>query len=65
MKKNHDIITLNCDIRGETDKAFLIEAEMGQAWFPKSQVEVERGGGERGTDSVEMPEWLAIDKGII
>jgi hypothetical protein len=64
MKKNHDILTLNCTVKHETEKAYLIEADMGEAWFPKSQVEVERGG-KHGTDSVQIPEWLAIDKGII
>lgn len=67
MKKNHNIITLNCVVKAETEKAYLIEADMGEAWFPKSAVEVDRGAGfHTGVcDSVQMPEWMAMDKGII
>ena len=67
MKKNHNIITLNCTVKHETEKAYLIEADMGEAWFPKSAVEVERGRGcaSGEPDTVQLPEWMAIDKGII
>lgn len=65
MKKNHDIITLECTVKHETEKAYLIEGDMGEAWFPKSAVDVERATGQGGADVVQLPEWMAIDKGII
>jgi hypothetical protein len=36
MKKNHDIIELECWVRGETEKAYLIETDTGKGWIPKS-----------------------------
>lgn len=42
----------------ETEKAFLIRFEEGlDVWLPDSQVQVEGR-------VVEMPEWLAIEKGL-
>lgn len=58
MVKNHNIITIDCAVKIETEKAYLIESDMGEAWVPKSQVEIEDG-------EIQIPEWLAIEKGII
>ena len=63
MKKNHDIIELECWVRGETDKAYLIETDMGKAWVPKSQCEVERDSDDKAT--IQLPEWLAQERELI
>jgi len=63
MKKNHDIIELECWVRHETEKAYLIETDMGKGWVPKSQCEVERGNGSAA--SIQLPEWLALQCELI
>jgi hypothetical protein len=66
MKKNHDIIELECWVRGETEKAYLIETDTGKGWVPKSQCEVERGvNGHGAMDSIQLPEWLAQERELI
>ena len=63
MKKNHDIIELECWVRSETEKAYLIETDTGKGWIPKSQCEVERGTGSEA--SIQLPEWLAQERELI
>lgn len=46
----------------ETDKAFLVwtyEDRAKAVWVPKSQVEVHEG------TTLEGPEWLLIEKGLL
>jgi len=48
------------EITHETDEAYLFRVdEDEEVWLPKSQVEITE------SDIVEMPEWLAIEKGLI
>lgn len=42
-----------------TDAALLVDFEGTQVWLPKSQVEDNNDG------TFTMPEWLAIEKGIV
>lgn len=65
--KNHDIIELDCYVRHETNSAFLVETGVGmKAWVPKSRVEVERRSGSLGEcDNMQIPEWMAIEKGLV
>lgn len=53
-----NLIEVSCEIRHETEKAYLIFDGTKEVWLPKSQVEVEDG-------EVTMPEWLAMEKGLI
>lgn len=53
-----DIIDIYCDVLLETEKAILVENGNNKVWLPKSMVEFE-------DDTVTLPEWLAIDKGLI
>ncbi len=57
--KNHDIIEIAGELRGETEKAFRIYDGKNTEWVPKSQVE------NNGNGTFSMPEWLAEDKGFI
>lgn len=67
MKKNNDILQLDCYVRHETLQAYLVETGVGKkAWVPKRFVDVTRRGGSMGEcDLLQIPEWLALDKGII
>lgn len=58
-KRNHDIIEIEAKLRRETDKAFLLYDGKKEVWVPRAQVE----DNDDGTFS--MPEWLALDKGLI
>lgn len=54
-----NIVDVEAEIKGETERAWKLYDGTTTAWVPKSQV-------ERGEDgSFAMPEWLALDKGFI
>lgn len=59
MKKNHDIVDIDAELRHETEKAFLIYDGKKEVWLPKVQVQNNNDG------SFSMPEWLAIRHGLI
>lgn len=61
-----ELTDIAVEIRHETDNALLVWAgvEDGfgdpiEIWLPKSQVEVNEDG------TITLPEWLAIEKGLI
>lgn len=57
-------IDLDCVVMHETDKAYLIKHEGEEAWIAKSQIiSMEHQGAD--DYSIEIPEWLAEEKGII
>jgi hypothetical protein len=60
-----DIIDVTVHLHHETEKAVLV-SDTGDkddaVWLPLSQIEIERDGA---THSVSLPEWLAIDKGLV
>lgn len=60
MKRNHDVVDVSCTIKHETAQAVLINDGDNDIWLPFSQVEVDRTA-----NMVSMPEWLAIEKGLI
>lgn len=68
--KNHEPVELSIFIHVQTEKALLVseDGDEGQAvWLPKSQLTsltMDREG-ETGTATIEIPEWLAIKKGLI
>ena len=53
-----DLIDIACEVRHETEKATLIFDGTKEVWLPKALVEIEDG-------EATMPEWLALDKGLI
>lgn len=60
MKRNHEIIEIACQVKHETEKAFLVFDGDKDVWLPKTQCEWD------GRDKVmQMPEWLAMEKGLI
>ncbi len=59
-----DLVEVNGEYRHDTPKAWLIDFGLDDpVWVPKSQVELEEEGD--GTVTVTMPEWLALEKGLI
>lgn len=60
MSKNHDIIEIAGEVKGETDKAYRFYDGKNTDWVPKSQCE-----WDEDTKTMQMPEWLAMDKGFI
>jgi hypothetical protein len=60
MKKNHDIAEVPVTLKHETDHAYLVTSAITgkDAWAPKSQCEHEDG-------TLQIPEWLAVDKELV
>jgi hypothetical protein len=48
-----------CTVLKETEKAWLIEYDNEEHWFPKSLCEWHEDG-----DTLVLPVWLVKDKGI-
>lgn len=66
MKRKHDIVTVEASKRMEGDDVLAVSIgnidEHGREvwhWLPKSQIEDHHDG------TFSMPEWLAIEKGLI
>lgn len=64
MRSN--VIDIDGAIEARTDKAVLFHTGNKEeaAWLPLSQIEVEETG-IGGIVTVTLPEWLALDKGLI
>lgn len=61
-----DLIDVTLQLHHETPKAILVSEDGDKAkavWLPLSQVEVEPKGN--GIVEVTMPNWLAMEKGLI
>lgn len=62
------LIDLACELRHETDKAFLIFDGAREVWIPKSLAEWEPApnrSSSSSTGTITMPEWLAQREGLI
>ena len=55
-----DLVDIAGEIRCETDKAFQFFDGATTVWLPKSQCE-----WDQDDKTMAMPEWLALDKGLI
>lgn len=60
MSARSDLVDIAADLRHETERAFLIFDGTKEVWLPKSMVEHDPRDG-----TFAMPEWLAMDKGLI
>ncbi len=60
------VTDIDVQLLHETDRAVLVTLDVPEngVWLPKSQVEIEESGIE-GIMTVTLPEWLALDKGLI
>jgi len=71
-RANHDLVDLEAVYRWQTKMAWCLDfGTDADVWLPKSQCEVDSSPNEnkllrRGdTVTVTLPEWLAIEKGIV
>ena len=64
MKSN--IIDIDVEVTARTEKAVLVHTGVkdNAVWLPLSQVEISPTGFG-GIETVTLPEWLALDKGLI
>lgn len=61
MKKDNDIVTIEVDLKVETKAAYGINiGEEQLVWVPKSQCEYDEDD-----ETLQIPEWLAIEKGLV
>ena len=61
--RNQDRIDIDVYIKHKTDAAILVRDEDDvEHWLPKVLIEYEGDVGD--TTTVDMPEWLAIEKGL-
>lgn len=67
---NADICTLDLYLFVETEKAILVGQdgttnEKDRVWLPKSQVEFAKKSKSTSEYEVTLPEWLALQRGLI
>ena len=60
MSKNHDIIEIAGELRHETEKAYLLFDGTKEVWIPKSH-----GEWDANEKTMQLPEWMALEKGLI
>lgn len=48
----------------ETDKAFLYATKIGEVWIPRSQLGARKKGPDGQHIKIELPRWIAVDKGL-
>lgn len=61
-----DVIDVAVHLHARTEKAILVSDSGDKAkavWLPLSQIEIEEKGG--GVGEITLPEWLALEKGLI
>lgn len=61
-----DLIDVTMQIHHRTERAILASDDGDKekaVWLPLSQVEVSMKDG--GTAEITMPEWLAVEKGLV
>lgn len=61
-----DIVDLDVEIIARTDRAVLVHTGIKEAaaWLPLSQIEVAPSGFGGGF-TISLPEWLAVEKGLV
>ena len=60
MQKNDDIIEIAGELRHQTDKAYQFYDGKTTVWIAKSLGELDPH-----TKTMQMPEWVALEKGLI
>lgn len=61
-----DVTDIEVQIHARTDRGIMVSTDGerdGAVWLPLSQCEVHICA--RGTATITLPEWLAIEKGLI
>lgn len=66
MMVKSTLVDIAVQVHHQTEKAILVSDDGDKekaVWVPLSQCEVEHG--KRGTATLTLPEWMALDKGLI
>lgn len=53
-----DMITIECELLDETELAWLVGYEDKTVWVPQSQCRFD-------DNKLQLPEWMAIEKGLV
>jgi RNase P/RNase MRP subunit p29 len=64
MRDDEDTVEVEGVIINQTCMAVLLSTGDEEVWIPKSQI-VSRDENKDGTTTLEIPEWLAMEKGLI
>lgn len=67
MGRHHDLVDIEVRLHHKSAKAILVSDDGDEAnavWLPLSQIEID-DQGKNGVVTVTVPEWLAIDKGLV
>lgn len=66
MSKRSSRIELTVEFIRQTDAAILVNEGTMEVWLPKSQVTYDEDKLQKSkTFEIELPEWLAEEKGLI
>jgi hypothetical protein len=61
-----DLIDIEVEILHETADAYLIhDGGVKKVWLPKSEVEIEITRPMQRIGTLTLPEWLALERGLI
>ena len=65
-----ELVDIQVQVKYQTGQAVLIfdpedEDRIKTIWLPRSQIEIEYKGQDERSAVVTMPEWLAIEKGLV
>lgn len=60
------LIDIDVEVTARTEKAWLVHTgdKEKASWLPLSQIEISPSGFA-GIETITLPEWLALDKGLI
>ena len=61
-----ELVEIDGEIEAKTEQAILFHTgnKSEAVWLPRSRIQVEKSGFE-GIFTVTLPEWMAIDRGLI
>jgi regulation of enolase protein 1 (concanavalin A-like superfamily) len=62
-----DLVDIDVRVEGDepADQAILVKIGGEKHWLPRSQIEIEYTDQHKHFATVTLPEWLAIDKGLV
>jgi len=68
MPRHNELIDLTMIVHRETDKAILA-SDSGDpddaVWLAKSQIEIVQETTHTSVRTITLPEWIAVEKGLI
>ncbi len=65
MRDSEEDIEIAIDVRKETDAALLVYDGKIEVWIPKSKISDQSEGAHGRIETIFIPEWLALAKGLI